>query len=115
MLHTIRCGAVRAADAAWVRRDAWDALTRAQQDTFAPVVPEFVVEVRSPSDRPAALRRKMEEWLENGCRLAWLVDPIDEKAYVYRADGEVDERPLDDVLSSEDVLPGFSFGLKTLR
>ena len=108
-------GAVRAADAAWVRRDAWDALTRAQQDTFAPVVPEFVVEVRSPSDRLHALRKKMEEWVENGCRLAWLVDPIDEKAYVYRAGGDVDERDLDDVLSGEDVLPGFSFDLKSLQ
>lgn len=108
-------GAVRAADAAWIRRSDWDALTTEQQDKYAPVVPIFVVEVRSPSDRLRALQSKMVEWIENGCRLAWLIDPIDERACVYRANGAVEERQMDDVLSGEDVLPGFLFDLKTLR
>jgi Uma2 family endonuclease len=106
--------AVRAADAAWVSRSDWDALTKAQQDKFAPVVPAFVVEVRSPSDRLPALMAKMEEWIRNGCRLAWLIDPIDGKAHIYRANGTVEERGIDGILSGEDVLPGFSFDLKSL-
>ncbi len=107
-------GAVRAADAAWVRRSDWDVLTTAQQDTFAPVVPEFVVEVRSPSDRLPALRGKMEEWIQNGCRLAWLIDPIHGQATIYHADGTIDEFRMDRVLSGEDVLSGFAFDLKKL-
>lgn len=107
-------GAVRAADAAWIRRRDWESLTKEQQDTFAPVVPAFVVEVRSPSDRLPALRRKMEEWIRNGCGLAWLIDPIEQSASVFRADGTVDEHGMDGTLSGEDVLPGFSFDLKTL-
>jgi Uma2 family endonuclease len=108
-------GAVRAADAAWVRLRGWNALKTEQQDKFAPIVPEFVVEVRSPSDRLPALRRKVEEWIRSGCRLAWLIDPIEQKATVYRADGTVEERRMDSVLSGEDVLPGFSFDLMVLQ
>lgn len=107
--------AVRAADAAWVDLRDWNALTTEQQDKFAPVVPVFLVEVRSPSDRLPALQRKMEEWIQNGCRLAWLIDPIDQRATIYRADGTVEERRMDSVLSGEDTLPEFSFDLKALR
>lgn len=107
-------GAVRAADAAWVRRSDWDALTKEQQDKFAPVVPAFVVEVRSPSDRLPALRAKMVEWIQNGCRLAWLIDPIEGSSLIYRADGTVEECGMDSTLSGDDVLPGFSFDLKKL-
>lgn len=102
-------GAVRAADAAWVRRGDWDALTPDQREGFAPVVPEFLVEVRSPSDRLPALRTKMHEWIANGCRLAWLIDPINRSAAIYRADGTVTEAPFDETLNGEDVLPGFVF------
>lgn len=108
-------GAMRAADAASIRRSDWDVLTAEQQEKFAPVVPQFVVEVRSPSDRLRALKKKMEEWIENGCRLAWMIDPIDERAVVYRADGAVEEHELRGVLTGEDVLPGFSFDLSTLN
>ena len=107
-------GAVRAADAAWVRLSDLEALTQEERDKFAPVVPEFVVEVRSKSDRLPALRAKMEEWIRNGCRLAWLIDPVEQKATVYRADGSTEDRGMDDVLTGEGVLPGFSFDLKTL-
>lgn len=107
-------GAVRAADAAWVRLAQWNALKKEEQRKYAPVIPEFVVEVRSPSDRLPALRQKMEEWIRNGCRLAWLIDPLERAATIYRADGTIDERRMDSVLSGEDVLPGFSFDLRTL-
>ncbi len=107
-------GAVRAADAAWVRLAQWNALEKEEQRKYAPVIPEFVVEVRSPSDRLPALRQKMEEWIRNGCRLAWLIDPLERAATIYRADGTIDERRMDSVLSGEDVLPSFSFDQRTL-
>jgi Uma2 family endonuclease len=108
-------GAVRAADAAWVRLSDWKALTSEQQDKFAPVVPGLVVEVRSPSDRVGALRRKMEEWIRNGCRLAWLIDPIEQRATIFRSDGTVEEHGMEGLLSGEDVLPGFVFDLSRLK
>jgi Uma2 family endonuclease len=80
-----------------------------QREGFAPVVPEFLVEVRSPSDRLPALGTKMHEWIANGCRLAWLIDPINRSAAIYRADGTVTEAPFDETLNGEDVLPGFVF------
>lgn len=107
-------GAVRAADVAWVRRSDWDALAPNVRDGFAPLVPVFVVEVRSPSDRLRALQAKMAEWIQNGCRLAWMVDPIGGNASVYRADGSSEQHPLDATLSGEEVLPGFQFDLSTL-
>ena len=107
-------GAVRAADAAWVRRSAWDVLSKKEQDKFAPVVPEFLVEVRSPSDRLSALHRKMDEWVENGCRLGWLIDPTSKEAYIFRPEKKVEKRDFEATLSGEDVLPGFFFDLKAL-
>ncbi|HEX7072078.1 MAG TPA: Uma2 family endonuclease, partial [Rhodothermales bacterium] len=60
-------------------------------------------------------RAKMREWIENGCQLAWLIDPIDEKATIYRSDGSTEERRFEAVLSGEDVLPGFQLDLTMLR
>jgi Uma2 family endonuclease len=102
-------GAVRATDAAWVRHDRWSALTNDQQETFAPVVPDFLVEIRSPSDSISQLQAKMSEWMENGCRLAWLIDPFDHVAIVYRADGSTATQTFDHLLSGEEILPGFAF------
>lgn len=108
-------GAIRAPDACWVRRATWESISREKQDRFAPLVPPFLVEVRSTSDRMPALRAKMREWIENGCQLAWLIDPIDEKATIYRSDGSTEERRFEAVLSGEDVLPGFQLDLTMLR
>lgn len=108
-------GSLRAPDVAWLERAKWDGLTSVQRDGFAPVAPDFVVEIRSPSDHLPSLDRKMGEWIANGCRLAWLVDPIDEQVRIYRVDGEVDSVPYAGVLSGEDVLAGFEFDLDALR
>ena len=67
-------GAVRAPDASWVAKERYEALTHEQQEGFPPLCPDFVVEVMSPSDRLAALKRKMEEYKSNGARLGWLID-----------------------------------------
>ena len=108
--------AVRSPDAAWVNQVAWDALTPEQRRKFPPVCPDFVVELRSESDSVADLTAKMREYIENGCRLAWLLDPKNETARIFRADGSVSVvKSFAETLSGEDVLPGFSFALSLLR
>ncbi|RZK16462.1 MAG: Uma2 family endonuclease [Hymenobacter sp.] len=108
--------AVRAPDAAWVRAVAWQALTPEQQERFPPLCPDFLVELASPSDSIADLSVKMLEYIANGCRLAWLIDPKTETARIFRADGSVSViKSFAETLSGEDVLPGFSFALSLLR
>ena len=108
-------GAVRSPDVAWVRTDAWVALTPEQQEKFPPVCPDFVVELSSPSDSLTDLTLKLNEYIANGCRLAWLLDPKNETARLFRADGSVSVvKSFAETLSGEDVLPGFSFALSLL-
>jgi Uma2 family endonuclease len=75
---------VRAADAAWMSLARWNALSREQQESFAPICPEFVIEVRSKSDRLSTLEAKMEMWIANGAQLAWLIDPERRAVAIYR-------------------------------
>ena len=109
-------GAVRSPDVAWVRTEAWQALTPEQQEKFPPLCPDFAVELASPSDSLPDLTAKMQEYIVNGCRLAWLLDPKTETARIFRADGSVSVvKSFGESLSGEDVLPGFAFALVTLR
>ena len=108
-------GAMRAPDASWVAKERWEELLAAKREKFPPLCPDFVVELRSPTDWLPHAQVKMEEWMENGCRLAWLIDPQDERAYVYRADGTREVvASFDEVLNGEDVLPGFTLSLDQL-
>jgi Uma2 family endonuclease len=107
-------GAVYAADAAWVTIDKWKALDTGQRRKFAPLVPDFIMELRSPSDSRAPLQEKIAEFLEQGTRLAWLIDPSVQKTTVYRADGSQEDFGFDQTLSGEDVLPGFEVCLTQL-
>ncbi|MBE9228671.1 Uma2 family endonuclease [Phormidium sp. LEGE 05292] len=101
----------RSPDAAWIRQERWDALTKEQQESFAPICPDFVLELRSKNDNMEPLRAKMREYLENGASLGWLIDRKNQKVEIYRQnrDVEVLDRPLS--LSGEDVLPGFVLDL----
>lgn len=113
---TLPNSAIRAADAAWVSNEKWNQLTKAEKNSFAPICPEFVVEVRSGTDRMKHLKAKMQEWIENGVQLGWLIDPAKEKAWIYRADGSLTEvSGFDNQLQGEDVLPGFTFNPALLR
>jgi Uma2 family endonuclease len=108
--------AMRSADVAWVRRERWEALTQEEREKFPPLCPDFVIELRSKSDRVEVLQEKMQEWIANGCQLGWLIDPANEMVYVYRAGGIVDTvDSFDATISGEDVLPGFELELKELR
>lgn len=109
--------AVRAPDASWVSAARWNALTTTQQEKFAPVCPEFVVELRSKTDSLKVLLAKMEEYRQNGALLGWLLSCDDEKAYIFRAGQEGYEtvEGFDRELSGEAVLPGFRLDLRKLR
>lgn len=110
-------GAKRMADVAWVSNEKLKALPSTEWDTYAHVVPDFVIEVRSPSDSLEAQQQKMKEvWLANGVHLAWLFDPATATAYVYRADDSADTvTGFDKKLSGENVLPGFEFSMGVLE
>ena len=109
-------GSERSPDASWVSREKWEALSSEEQEKFAPLCPEFVIELKSPSDLLPTLRDKMEVWMSNGCRLGWLIYPELETIFIYRADGGRDElHGFDRCVSGEDVLPGFELELVALR
>jgi Uma2 family endonuclease len=109
-------GATRSPDAAWIAKERWEALSEAQQEKFPSLCPDFVVELKSESDPLKATQEKMGEWLENGCRLGWLLDPQGQKAYAYRPGKAVSEwEGFTQRLSGEDVLPGFQLDLALLR
>ena len=111
---TLPNGAVRSPDAAWILKDRWEALPGAERRRFAHICPDFVIELRSESDRLATLQAKMVEYLENGARLGWLIDPVDtrHRVYVYRPDNPVEILEGPDTVSGEPELPGFVLDLK---
>jgi Uma2 family endonuclease len=104
-------GAFRSPDASWIRQDRWDALTPEQRKGFAPLCPDFVLELRSESDNMEPLRAKMREYMANGARLGWLIDRKNKKVEIYRQGQEVEVLDNPSTLSDEDVLPGFVLDL----
>ncbi|MBP0016382.1 MAG: Uma2 family endonuclease [Cyanobacteria bacterium SBLK] len=109
---TLPNGANRSPDASWVSQERWDALTSEQKRTFANICPDFVVELRSNSDTLKSLREKMQEYLENGAVLGWLIDPKNRKVEVYRLGLEVEVLSNPTELSGEEVLPGFVLNMR---
>jgi Uma2 family endonuclease len=104
---TLPNGAERSPDLAWVKRSRWEALTPQQRRQFPPLCPDFVLELRSPSDALETVQAKMQEYLDNGAQLGWLIDPIEKKVYIYRPQAPVE--CLDDPqrIFGDAVLPGF--------
>lgn len=105
-------GAMRAPDAAWVSRARWDSLTLEEKTKFPPICPEFVVELRSSSDRLSPLQEKMQEYIDNGVQLGWLLNRKDRQVEIYRPNQEKEVLQNPSVLSGEDVLPGLKLSLK---
>ena len=100
-------GADRSPDLAWVKLERWQSLTPEQRGKFPPICPDFVVEIRSKSDSLGDLQDKLEEYIENGALLGWLLDPLERKAYVYRPNQPMEcwENPV--TISGEPLLNGF--------
>lgn len=107
--------AIRSPDASWIANARWEALSEAEKEDFAHICPDFCIELRSKTDRVKRIKAKLEEYIENGCRLGWLVDPVEEQVHIYRQDGSIELiQGFDKKLSGEDVLPGFEFDLQIL-
>jgi Uma2 family endonuclease len=109
--------AVCSADSAFVTAERWQALTNEERKKFPPLCPDFIIELRSPTDSVTALKKKInEDWMAAGCQLAWLIDPDAETVYIFRADGSEEElHGFDAILSGEAILPGLTFQLSELR
>jgi Uma2 family endonuclease len=100
-------GAERSPDLAWIRLDRWNALTEEERKRFPPLCPDFVVELRSPSDSLRGLQAKMQEYIENGAQLGWLIDLEEKSVYVYRPEVEVERLDSPDTVLGEPLLKGF--------
>lgn len=111
---TLPNGAKRSPDVSWIRNERWERLSKAEQDRFAPICPDFVVELRSPTDAVKTLQAKMQEYIENGAQLGWLIDPFERKVYVYQPDQPV--QVLDDpaTVSGEPLLVGFTLDVQEI-
>ena len=107
-------GAVRAPDAAWVRRERLAVLSADQLEQFPPLCPDFVVEVRSRTDRAAELRAKMHEYIANGAQLGWFIDPYDRTAEIYRPGHEPEILVRPERLLGDPELPGFVLELDAI-
>ena len=104
----------RSPDVSWVEKSRWSALTPEQREKFIPLCPDFVIELVSPSDSLKKSQEKMQEYMENGCRLGWLINRKKREVEIYRPgqDVEVLQSPL--TLSGENVLPGFVLNLQKI-
>jgi Uma2 family endonuclease len=112
--YTLPNGAIRSPDVSWIRRERWDNLTQFERDRFAHIYPDFAVELRSPSDRLTTLMNKMEEYIENGASLGWLIDPQKRRVYVYRPGEEVVVLEDPKVVSGDPLLPGFKLEMEEI-
>jgi Uma2 family endonuclease len=104
---TLPNGAMRSPDASLIELERWNALTDAQKASFAPICPSFVIELRSSSDRLIKLQEKMQEYIDNGALLGWLIDRQNRKIYIYRPNREVEILENPEAVSGNPELPGF--------
>lgn len=107
-------GAKRSPDLCWIKKERWEALSKEEREKFSPICPDFVVESRSPSDSLKRLQKKVEEYVENGAQLGWLIDPSSHKVYVYRPDAGVETLEDPETVSGEPLLRGFTLDVRAL-
>ena len=108
--------AVFSPDAAWVSLERISKLNEDDKKKFAPVCPNFVIELKSISDSINQVKSKMRKWIENGCELAWLIIPEKEEVHIYRGNGSIEIiKGFHNELSGENILPGFEFDLQILH
>jgi Uma2 family endonuclease len=112
---TLPDGSVRSPDASWMSKEKWDNIPKKDRQTFAHACPDFVIELKSPSDNLKYLTSKMHKWIGNGCSLAWLINPDKKTVFIFRKNGTIDKIiGFNNVLSGEDILPGFKLDLSIL-
>ncbi|WP_016950503.1 Uma2 family endonuclease [Anabaena sp. PCC 7108] len=104
-------GGDRSPDAAWIKKERWEALTPEQQRKFPPIAPDFVIELRSATDDLKTLRQKMQEYMDAGVKMGWLINPQQQQVEIYSLGKDVELRNLPTELLGEEILPGFSLSL----
>ncbi len=113
---TLPSEAMWSPDAAWISNERWEKIPEQDKKQFAHICPDFIIELRFESDVLKTLQDKMQEWMDNGCRLAWLIDPGEEKVYIYRENKTNDViSSFDKKVSGEDVLIGFELELNKIK
>lgn len=110
-VFTLPNGAKRAPDLSWVLRERWEAIPKKQRKKFPSICPDFVVELRSETDKLETVKAKVEEYLENGAQLGWLIDPLEKKIYVYRPNARVKILHQPATISGEPLLKGLTLKL----
>ena len=113
-LFVLPNGARRSPDVSWVRRERWERLTEKEKEGFAPLCPDFVIELRSRSDDLPPLEDKMLEYVANGAQLAWLIDPLRRRVYIYRPGREPEVLEDPETVAGDPELPGFVLQLREL-
>ncbi len=108
---TLPNGAIREPDGSWISRSRLEALTPEQRSGFYNICPDFVIELRSDTDRLSVLHAKMQEYMDNGARLGWLIDPQTKSVHTYRPNHEVQTIENPESLSADPILPGFTLDL----
>jgi Uma2 family endonuclease len=104
---TLSNSAIRSPDVSWIKLERWNALTEQQKASFAPICPDFIIELRSKSDTLKGLQAKMQEYIDNGALLGWLIDRQSQKVYIYRPNQEVEILDNPEAVSDDRILPGF--------
>jgi Uma2 family endonuclease len=107
-------GANRSPDVALVEQSRWDSLTPEERDSFPPLCPDFLIELRSKTDSIKTLKSKMQEYLDNGLRLGWLIDPQNKQVFIYRPQQNVEILESPSSLSGENILFGFNLNLQQI-
>ncbi|MDZ7964860.1 MAG: Uma2 family endonuclease [Nostoc sp. DedSLP03] len=111
---TLPSGADRSPDVSWVEKSRWDALTKEQKEKFIPLCPDFVIEILSPNDSLKKTQNKMQEYIENGCRLGWLINRKKQEVEIYRPGQDVEVLKCPQTISGENVLPDFVLNIQRI-
>lgn len=112
---TLSDGSMLSPDCSWMTHEKWNSISEEDQRKFAPLCPDFIIELRSKTDNIKTLKTKMGNWLKNGAQLCWLIDAENQEVYIYRADSTVTKiEGFHNKLSGENILAGFEFDLSVL-
>ena len=107
-------GAKRSPDASWISMERWNTLTKEDRKKFPPLCPDFLIELRSETDRLDELQAKLSEYLSVGLRLGWLIDPLQKRVHIYRPEKQPEVLLMPNSVSCDEILPGFVLDLKTV-
>ena len=107
-------GATRSPDASWIRIERWNSLSDDEKASFAPICPDFVIELRSASDRLSTVQEKMQEYIDNGIQLGWLIDRQTRQLSIYRPGNKVEVLDNPTIVQGDPVLPGFVLTLDAI-